>query len=72
MFSFTVVTGCTDGIGRQYALELAKHGLNIVLVSRTESKLVELSNEIGKSLSFYFYKALNDLKFYHSRVNLQG
>lgn len=43
-----VVTGSTDGIGREYAIELAAKGLNIVLVSRTQSKLVELSNEIGK------------------------
>jgi 17beta-estradiol 17-dehydrogenase / very-long-chain 3-oxoacyl-CoA reductase len=50
IYTFTVVTGCTDGIGRQYAIELAKHGLNIVLVSRTESKLVELSNEIGMAI----------------------
>lgn len=52
-----VVTGSTDGIGREYAIELAAKGLNIVLVSRTQSKLVELSNEIGKSgkLEIYNY-----------------
>jgi 17beta-estradiol 17-dehydrogenase / very-long-chain 3-oxoacyl-CoA reductase len=47
ILSFTVVTGCTDGIGKQYSIELAKQGLNVVLISRTESKLIELSNEIG-------------------------
>jgi short-subunit dehydrogenase len=45
---FTVITGCTDGIGKEYAKELAKQGLNIVLISRTESKLAALAKELGK------------------------
>lgn len=44
--SWTLVTGATDGIGRAFAVELAKNGFNIVLVSRTRSKLEELSREI--------------------------
>lgn len=44
-----VITGSTDGIGKEYAKELAKRGINIVLISRTESKLIEVANEIGKS-----------------------
>lgn len=47
-FSSSVVTGSTDGIGRQYAKELASQGMNIVLISRTETKLIEVSKEIGK------------------------
>ncbi|XP_078010669.1 very-long-chain 3-oxoacyl-CoA reductase-B-like, partial [Phascolarctos cinereus] len=34
-----VVTGVTSGIGRSYAHELARRGLNVVLVSRDLSKL---------------------------------
>lgn len=48
---FAVITGSTDGIGKEYAKELAKRGINIVLISRTESKLVEVANEIGKQKS---------------------
>lgn len=44
---FLVITGSTDGIGRQYAFELASRGINIILISRTESKLVKVANEIG-------------------------
>jgi hypothetical protein len=43
----TVVTGSTDGIGKAYALELARRGVNIVLISRTQQKLDEVAAEIG-------------------------
>ena len=36
---WALVTGASDGIGEAYCYELAKQGFNIVLVSRTESKL---------------------------------
>lgn len=45
-FSFAVVTGATDGIGREYARGLAKQKINVVVISRTESKLRELCNEL--------------------------
>lgn len=44
--SWAVVTGCTDGIGKAYAEKLAKLGLNLVLISRTEEKLKNQAKEI--------------------------
>ena len=44
--SWAVVTGSSDGIGRGYALELAKRGLNVVLISRTQEKLDQVAEEI--------------------------
>ncbi|XP_061180296.1 very-long-chain 3-oxoacyl-CoA reductase-like [Saccostrea echinata] len=46
--SWAVVTGSSDGIGKAYAKELAKRGVNIVLISRSEAKLQEVANEIEK------------------------
>ena len=46
---WAVITGATDGIGRAYALALAKKGVSIVLISRTESKLKEVKSEIEKA-----------------------
>ncbi|XKL66273.1 hypothetical protein PGB90_009693 [Kerria lacca] len=43
-----VVTGSTDGIGRAYAKELAKRGMNVVLISRTYEKLEKVATEIEK------------------------
>jgi 17beta-estradiol 17-dehydrogenase / very-long-chain 3-oxoacyl-CoA reductase len=44
--SWAVVTGCTDGIGKSYAEQLAKKGLNIVLISRNLEKLQKQSFQI--------------------------
>uniref|UniRef100_A0A7S2R322 Very-long-chain 3-oxoacyl-CoA reductase n=1 Tax=Eucampia antarctica TaxID=49252 RepID=A0A7S2R322_9STRA len=43
---WAVVTGATDGIGKAYAMALAKKGLNVVLISRTETKLQDVKKEI--------------------------
>ncbi|KAI3405031.2 hypothetical protein KGF56_002196 [Candida oxycetoniae] len=45
--NWAVVTGASDGIGKEFALQLAKRGLSIVLVSRTQSKLEAIANEIS-------------------------
>eukprot|EP01027_Heterolobosea_sp_BB2_P012727 GEZU01018421.1.p1 GENE.GEZU01018421.1~~GEZU01018421.1.p1 ORF type:complete len:371 (-),score=84.75 GEZU01018421.1:225-1337(-) len=44
--SWAVVTGASDGIGKGYSQNLARKGLNVVLISRTESKLLQLASEI--------------------------
>ncbi|XP_040199067.1 very-long-chain 3-oxoacyl-CoA reductase-like [Rana temporaria] len=43
---WAVVTGATDGIGKAYAQELAKRGLDVVLISRTLEKLKKVAAEI--------------------------
>lgn len=48
---WAVVTGATDGIGKAYALAFAKQGINVVLISRTESKLQAVSKEIKEKYS---------------------
>ncbi|KAJ8493973.1 hypothetical protein OPV22_015694 [Ensete ventricosum] len=44
--SWAVVTGSTDGIGRAFAIQLARKGLNIVLVGRNPDKLRDVSDAI--------------------------
>ncbi|CUS24435.1 LAQU0S16e01640g1_1 [Lachancea quebecensis] len=39
---YCVVTGASDGIGKEYARQLAKRGFNLILISRTLSKLEAL------------------------------
>jgi len=43
---WAIVTGATDGIGLAMAEQLAKKGLNLLLISRSDGKLSESKNEI--------------------------
>ncbi|KAF7093748.1 hypothetical protein CFC21_096141 [Triticum aestivum] len=47
--AWAVVTGPTSGMGRSTALELARRGLNLVLVGRNPAKLREVSAAISKA-----------------------
>lgn len=44
--SWAIVTGPTDGIGRSFALQLARRKINLVLVGRSPSKLKDLADEL--------------------------
>jgi len=46
---WAAVTGASDGIGKEYAKELARQNINVVLIARTEEKLQAVAKEIGKS-----------------------
>lgn len=50
--AWAVVTGASDGIGKEFATELAKRKMNIVLVSRTAEKL----KDVAKTISGHFFR----------------
>ena len=43
-----MITGASDGLGKEYAFQLARKGWNLLLVSRTEAKLKALASELEK------------------------
>jgi 17beta-estradiol 17-dehydrogenase / very-long-chain 3-oxoacyl-CoA reductase len=55
---WALVTGSTDGIGKAYAVELAKRGLNVILISRTKEKLEQVANEIQSKYSNVHVKTI--------------
>ncbi len=44
----TVITGASSGIGEAFARKLAARGRNVLLVARSEDKLITLCNELGR------------------------
>ncbi|KAA3670670.1 uncharacterized protein DEA37_0008090 [Paragonimus westermani] len=48
---WAIVTGSTDGIGKAYAYELAKDGLNVMLISRNQNKLDAVAQELESAFN---------------------
>ncbi|KAK3672059.1 hypothetical protein LTR78_008029 [Recurvomyces mirabilis] len=76
--TWAVITGASDGIGKEYALQLSKKGFNVLLISRTQSKLDSLATEIKsthnvdvQTLSMDF-AANNDVDYANLQSILQG
>ncbi len=44
----TLITGASSGIGEVFARKLAARGHNLLLVARSEDKLINLCNELGR------------------------
>lgn len=42
-----VVTGASDGIGREFAIQLARAGFNVLLAARNQAKLDAVVDDIG-------------------------
>jgi len=51
MGEWAVVTGATDGIGKAMAFELARKGLNVLLVGRSADKLAAVKDECSAAHS---------------------
>lgn len=56
---WAVVTGSTDGIGKAYAIELAKKNFNLVLISRSMDKLNNVAEEIRKKFDHIDVKTIS-------------
>lgn len=49
--NIALITGASSGIGEEFARKLAARGRNVLLVARSEDKLITLCNELGRSNS---------------------
>ncbi|CAE7230333.1 unnamed protein product [Rhizoctonia solani] len=49
--AWAVVTGATDGIGREFASQFAKAGFNILIASRNQEKLDAFASELQSQFS---------------------
>ncbi|XP_053727964.1 17-beta-hydroxysteroid dehydrogenase type 3 isoform X2 [Synchiropus splendidus] len=76
MGEWAVVTGASDGIGREYAFALAERGMNVVIMSRTKEKLNQVAGDIeastGRRVQVIVADFVKDSIFKEFQVNNVG
>ena len=60
-----MVTGASDGIGREFALQLAKAGFNVLIVARNREMLASLADEIASKYGVSVKIQLVDFSSHH-------
>jgi len=66
----TLITGASSGIGEAFARKLAERGHNLLLVARSEDKLINLCNELGRAGSSHAQYFAVDLSLPESPARL--
>ncbi|KAK7135704.1 hypothetical protein R3I94_014389 [Phoxinus phoxinus] len=73
---WAVVTGGSDGIGRAYAEELSKLGMNVIVISRNQEKLDRAARKIelttGGKVKVIAADFTKDDIYEHIKENLEG
>ncbi|XP_026125854.1 17-beta-hydroxysteroid dehydrogenase type 3 isoform X1 [Carassius auratus] len=73
---WAVVTGGSDGIGRAYAEELSKLGMNVVIISRNQEKLDRAARKIelttGREVKVITADFTKDDRYGYIRENIEG
>lgn len=49
--AWVIVTGASDGIGKQFCLKFGEIGFNIILIGRNQQKLDDVAKELATKCS---------------------
>ncbi|TDL79130.1 SDR family NAD(P)-dependent oxidoreductase [Peribacillus frigoritolerans] len=60
-----LITGASDGIGRELAYKYAQDGYRLILTARNEMKLMKLAGELKNTTAIVKAKDLSDMKQIH-------
>ena len=70
MKHYALITGATAGIGKEFALQLAEKGWNLVLIARRRNLLEELSQQLSTDFSIKTHIIQADLAIVNQAKNI--
>ena len=50
---YALVTGASSGLGKEFAIQLASKGMNLVLLARRKELLIDLKEDLEKTYSIH-------------------
>lgn len=68
--NYTLITGASSGIGYELAKIFAKNGHNLILISRNESKLVEIKHHLEQGFNIKIRVITKDLSKDNSALEI--
>ncbi|MCX7832639.1 MAG: SDR family oxidoreductase [Ignavibacteria bacterium] len=70
MNNFALITGASSGIGLDLAELFAANRINLILVARSEDKLIKIANELEKTYKIKAYTIAKDLSKENSALEI--
>lgn len=66
MTKIVLITGASSGLGKEFAYKYAKENYNLLLVARSDDKLLDIKNDLERNYNIKVFTLVKDLSKYEA------